>query len=150
MKLFDPLQKKYSLPKWEELDDVFDIGVIDEKDFSLKLVRSHVREKFQYVIHLLEPILHPDAVSYAELCECNVLSDVEKASLLEVYKRLIMIDRDFLIASLSSSEENDAMLIKKAFSAYKEIVPKLIPYFTKIRDSWNGATEKEEWAGYLG
>ena len=67
MVLYKDVQKKQSLPSWEELDQYFDADNIDEKDRTLKEVRKTISERIHYVTTIIEHIIMPEPGSYTEM-----------------------------------------------------------------------------------
>ena len=58
-KLYDPIKKKYKLPKFDDINREFEIAQIDPKGILVKEIRRCMLHKLQAIAHLFEIPLEP-------------------------------------------------------------------------------------------
>jgi len=54
---YEKLSKKYKLPKFEDMDQEFELRKIDEQVFLFKEIRRNMLHKLQNIMSYLEPSL---------------------------------------------------------------------------------------------
>jgi len=145
------LGKKYSLPKFGELDSAFEIsGIEDGKVFLLRKAIGKIAEKVDYYSGLLEHFMQPDPSSLSGMHELKFFSEEEKLKVYSVFKRLIKLNRSAIEADLSQDERKEAEYISLSLDEWKKLREELIPIVKKIRESWDKDSEMEEKLGYFG
>ena len=148
-KKYEALRKRHKLPGFEELDSEFEIGAIDSESFSLREVRRKVSEKVGDVSCIVAEVLHPET-NLVDLYESRVFNEQEKKGLFELYKRLMVADRNLAELSILNEEKLDAAFIKSFSAEWKGLKPQLIRFIRKLKESWEKETEEGETAGYMG
>ena len=84
------IQKKYSLPEFDKLNEDFHIEKVaeHESDYLIREVRRFVAEKILNYLRFVETILHPVNASMFVFSFIKTLSSEEKNILSDVYKKL--------------------------------------------------------------
>ena len=148
-KLYESLRKKYKLPGFDELDAEFEISAIEAESGLLREVRKQISEKVGNVSSLVEEVLQPDT-NLVNLYESRVFDEDEKKRLFELYKRLMVVDRNLVELMIANDEKLDAEFIKSFAAEWKKTKPELLRFIRKLRESWEKETEEGESAGYMG
>lgn len=150
MEEYESLSKKYSLPAYGELNHLFEISGLEEKEFLLREIRRHISDKLKSYTDILEDLIHPNSTvsAYHEL---KFISEEDKGLLFDMYAKLMKRIRASTLLDLKHEDEEDAAYINDIHSEWPEIQQKLVMLMTKLRDSWS----KEEIAdsslsSYLG
>lgn len=148
-KKYEPLMKKYSLPKLEELDREFDIGKIEAEDFILKEIRKKIAERFNSFRELLGEILQPEE-HIATLHESKYFEEGDRTKIFDVYKKIMLVSREASELSVKNDEKEDAEFIKRIFGKMPSIKAELLPIASKLKRSWEFDEEASEKLGYFG
>ena len=151
--LYSPLQKKYKLPAFSELNDDFDVEKLQDKetDHLLRLMRMVVIEKIANVVRFLELLINPSEAPtqlfiFAMLK--NVKSDTRK-EIEAIYKELSKIELSSLGLDIVYSEKEEAAFISEVSRVWNIEKPKIKDITQKLGMTWGKeAVEKER--GYLG
>ena len=148
-KRYESLRQKYKLPSLEELDSEFEISSLESETFLLREIRNKLGEKIRDVCGLVGEVLHPEA-NLADLYESRVFDEPEKQRLFELYKRLMVADRQTAELSVKNDEKLDAAFIRDFSQEWTKMKPELVKFIRRLRESWEKDTEQGEAAGYMG
>lgn len=146
---YEQLRKKYPLPDFESINNEFEISSIENKEFLLSEIRRKITERLEVYAKILESLLQPDTASLSAMHECKFIEDKEKEDIYNIYKKLMIIDRDSVIASLGGEKEN-ADFIKELLEDWLKLKEDIKPIIEKIRSTWKKETDIKEELGYLG
>ena len=149
-KEYEKLSKEYRLPKFKDIDLVFEISTLESTAFLLRNIIGKITEKIDYYTNLLEELLQPDASSLSGLHEIRFFTDDEKHKIYSLYKRLMKLNREAIETYLTQNEKNEASYIIDAFNKWLEIKKELLGYVVIMKESWDKETGMEEDLGYLG
>ena len=94
-------------------------------------------------------MLHPEA-NLADLYESRIFDEPEKQRLFELYKRLMVADRQTAELSVKNNEKLDAAFIRDFSQEWTKMKPELVKFIRRLRESWEKDTEQGEAAGYMG
>jgi len=147
---YESLSKKYRLPKFKDIDLIFEISTIESTAFLLRDIIGKIADKIDYYAKFLEEFLQPDTSSLSTMHEIRFFSDSEKARIYALYKRLMKLDREAIEVYLIADEKNEAVFIGNTFNKWMEIKKELLEYVKKMKESWDKETTMEEDLGYLG
>lgn len=143
------LQKKFDLPKYQQINQDFELSNIEDTDFLLRDIRRKITEKLSFYTKIIEDLMQPDG-SFSSLHECRALNEEEKDNIFNLYSELMMIDRDSVILSLQADDTKDAEFINISYKKWQEMKPKLLSLLKKIRLTWDEKTEPGEKVRYFG
>lgn len=146
---YQRVQKKFNLPSFEQLDQQFDIGSLEESNFPLRQIRRQISEVLETYAKLLEELMHPES-SISGLYELKALTDKDKDALFDNYRHLIRLLRYSLEIALKNSEQDDAVFINDLVKQWPQIRKSLLPLAKKLKDSWEQESQEHEDLGYLG
>ncbi len=133
---FEKFIEKYSLPSKKELEDELGLLSFDEDDdIIVELIKS-LRDKINKYIHFLEEMLQPDS-TIISLQESSNLSESEREKLFSLFKKLLLIQRTYLLVYLDGSFDDKIIYFKQLFAGWKDLKPQLRPFVQKAVDSWN-------------
>jgi len=142
------LEKKYSLPKFEEMNQEFLIeGLADvESELLIKHIRRIFIEKLSYFSKFIEVILNPSAggASLLIFSITKNLSQEDKKTLSEIYERLSALEIESFKREISFSEKEEAIFVKKIYSYWIEMKSSLLPILENIEEKWGNKSGKSE------
>ncbi len=148
-KQYEILRKTHSLPDFNKLNNEFEISSIENKDFLLNEIRRKITEKIGAYTKVLESLLQPDTASLSAMHECKFIEEDEKKNIYSIYKKLTVIDKNSIIASLGDEKEN-ADFINNSFQEWLGLKDSIKHTMKLIKSTWKKETNVKEDLGYLG
>lgn len=147
---YNQLKQKYSLPDYNCLDKEFEISTIESEFFILRDIIEKILERLDFFSGILEKILQPDTSSLKSIQESTFFDDSDQKEILDIFKKLTIINRRSLEISLDRDEAKEAEYIGFSYKLWKEIKPKLRNHLKKLQDSWKSETNIKASLGYMG
>ncbi|MEK6835744.1 MAG: hypothetical protein AABX55_01860 [Nanoarchaeota archaeon] len=129
---------KYKLPKFENLDEEFEISSanIKSKEFLLRNVRRRVNEKVVFYCRIIEGLLYPNANNIIGMFEIKAFNEDEKEEISKIYKRLMRYERGSLLIDVNPDDTKDVDYINNLLKEWKEFKQALTKITEKMRNSW--------------
>jgi len=149
-KEYENLSKKYELPRYKDIDLVFEVSTIENTNFLLRNVIGKIVEKIEYYTKLLEEFIQPDAASLSGMHEIRFFSDDEKRKIYVLYKKLMGLNRNAVEVDILQDESKEADYIVNALNTWQQIKDELTSFVKKMKECWEKETNVEEELGYLG
>jgi len=146
---YNELEKKFSLPSYEELNNDFEISSIEEEAFLLRAVRRKIAEKLDIYSKIIEQILMPES-NQASILECQLFSQEEKNKIYSLFKRIMYFDRMSIETSINETEEKTAEFINKFYKEWNSIKEQLKIIFSELKQGWTKEFNFKEDNNYLG
>ena len=80
---------KHKLPKFEDLDEEFEISNsnIKEKSFLLRNLRRRINDKVIFYCRIIEGLIYPSQGNIVSMYELKSFADDEKNLMSELYKK---------------------------------------------------------------
>jgi len=149
-KIYERLQKKFNLPNFSELNELFDIEEISfETDFLLRRIRRTIIEKISIYFRLVEVILNPSTAPLFFFRKIKKLAQMDRDLLSSNYETIGNLEAEAIILDLRYSEEKEAEFIKKIFSTFN-IIKKDISKIIEILITEKNNETRETKGSYLG
>jgi hypothetical protein len=147
---FTPLQSRFKLPSFEELDRHYDIGSIDDDCKRLVLdIAQKVHDRFDYVLKILEEVLQPET-SVATMQESAAFSEEERAEMFLLYRKLMYLFREAQALELEADEQKLGTFISSAHKEYISMLPQLISTIKHLQRVWKTEQSGSSELGYFG
>ncbi|MBS3151028.1 hypothetical protein J4443_01465 [Candidatus Woesearchaeota archaeon] len=149
---YEKLSKKYSLPKFEQLDEEFEIRAIelDKSGILIKAILRGITNKLNIFMSYLEPIITAPPQNIHSLIEVRNLSDADRSRVFEFYKEISVLLHENLAVELKSEREI-AQQIKKVWKLWPKIKGEEINLLDKTTLAWKKKEEspivKAEYSG---
>jgi len=134
--MYEDLQKLHGLPKFEDLDYIFEISAIEEDDFYLRNIRRHIIERLKVYIEILEDLIHPNSTVSA-YHECKFFDDEQKRKIYDLYGRLMSLVRSSNLLDLQQKPELDAGFIKDTHKSWPSLVDDMVKILKKLQACWS-------------
>lgn len=139
------LEKKYSLPKFDELNREFSIEKAEkDSEFLLKEIIHLMVDKFQNYIRFLENLINPTNASMFAFNLMKVIDPENKKKFSESYKKLSEIEINLIKLDIKPNEESEAKFIKEAFIKWREIQEDLYSVIEFAEKNWNNKQEQNK------
>ena len=150
-KEYSKIQKKHSLPSFEEMNREFQIEKISETETEhlIREVRRYMSEKFSNYMRFVEVVLNPTNVPMFIFSIVKAITQEERNKLVAVYKKLSKIEVDLIEVDLVFSEKKEADFIKNSHKTWHEIRDDLLSVVGVIRKNWDNKFEGKA-KGYFG
>jgi hypothetical protein len=145
---YHKLQKKYNLPKFEDINHDFEITAIDKTDFLLREIRKKISEKIELLAKLLEGVLQPET-TLTHFKESNVFSEEEREIIYTLFRKLMFYDRFSIETSLNETDAKTADFLKTFWKDWTSIKTSLEKTIKKIKESWEEETEFKQELSYI-
>tara|TARA_Y100000310_G_scaffold308328_1_gene351312 strand:- start:717 stop:1205 length:489 start_codon:yes stop_codon:yes gene_type:complete len=148
---YKELQKKYSLPSFEELDEDFQIEKTTEveTDHLLREMRKIIAEKLYNYLRFVETLLNPANAPMFIFSLVKSIGEDEKKELGEIYKKLATSEVKLIETDLVHSEEKEALFIKESYKLWQGIKKDLLKIIGHIKSNWDNKPEGKS-KGYFG
>jgi len=145
------LQKKYTLPKFEQLACDFDIekSVYRETSFTLRDIRRIIADRIGSYLSLFETLVNPAAPSAFIFSVLKNMSAGELKDVKDVYETLAKMQIKMAKIDIIYDEKKEAEFINQASKDWQELKPKIFSMFDNIESKMNNKEEKES-RGYVG
>jgi hypothetical protein len=147
--IYEPLQKKYSLPDFSLLDSEFDLYTLEYECYFLRGIRRKIAEKLESAIKMFDQVLHPEA-GFAAYREANTFNEADRENLLNLYRRLMYFHRLSTELDFTNSESADAKFINEFMKEWPNLKKSILSFVVRMKDSWQKDISKKEVVGYLG
>ena len=133
------LQKKYSLPDFDKLNEDFGIErVADvETDFLLREIRKFLADRIYAYLRFIEGILNPINATMFIFSIIKTLNGENKKKLSAVYKKLSRLEVDLLEIDLYYSADKESNFIKESFKIWQEMKEEILEVIKTIKSRWN-------------
>lgn len=149
-KEFLELQKKYTLPSFEDLDKLFDISLIDTFSSSLiRDIRKKIIDKVVGYVRLAELMLNPSQASPVFMVFLKEVNSEDKKLIDEIFKKFVPLEVEAFKLDVLFDESQEAKFIKDSYDVYDKISDVLLKTVCVMERNWNSSQIKEKKA-YFG
>ena len=139
------LQKKYSLPSFEQLNEEFDIGKSDfNQDTILRDVRKSMVNKFFAILSFTELLLNPTGGSMFYMFLVKGVNSKEKEILNKLFEELGDIEIDSFGLDINYNEKEEAKFIIEKSKEWQEIKKELAQVLDSLKKNWGSRATKKE------
>lgn len=145
------LQKKYSLPAFQQLNEEFDIEKVaeHETDCLLREIRKAIMDKAIAYLRFIEMLLNPTNAPMFFFALVKGLTAQDKRSLERIYEKLGSFEIDVIELDCRYNEKDEAEFIKKIAVEWKDIGNEMIKLVEILRRNWSQKSGKSN-RGYFG
>lgn len=139
----DKVLSENGLPS--KADFELELGVVsfeDDDDVVMELTKL-LREKIAKYISVIEDVLQPDS-SLISMQESSVFSEKERDSLFSLFKKIVLLQRTFILVNLDGSLDDRLAYLKQLFAGWKECKAQLRPFVQKVLLAWSDGQSLDE------
>ncbi|MEN9625697.1 MAG: hypothetical protein RL557_25 [archaeon] len=149
---YKPLAKKYNLPDFTSLNELFDIEeMTPDTEFFLRKIRRTLMEKISGYLRFVDVMLNPTSTPVFFYKKIKKLESSDKETLSQMYETFGDIETENLLLDLEYSEEKEAHFIKKIFEVFdKQIKKELIKIIHHLMNGRVAAEIKNNKVSYFG
>jgi hypothetical protein len=136
---YESIAEQHQLPAFAEMNAEFDLDTIDQNaPHLIKEVTKRMYERFEIFKKILETLVQPDA-SIISMQEAETLSAEEHERTQDLVRRLMLLDRELLLAELHNTDDAHAAFIRNGAKEWASIKRELEPLIRKLQDAWKEA-----------
>ncbi|MBI2451525.1 hypothetical protein HYV50_00435 [Candidatus Pacearchaeota archaeon] len=129
---YEKLQSKYKLPRFEELNENFEIEKIERNsDGLLRVIRKIMMEKIVNSLGFIEMLLNPMNAPRMYFSYIKAMNGEDRKSIENIYENLSKVSLFSLEREIDYNEKGEAELIKTISKTWQELKPD----FRKILDN---------------
>lgn len=144
-KKYADLGKKYGLPSFTELNNVFEIDKIErDSDTLLREIRKVLMDKVINYIRLFEMIFNPASAPPTFLAFVREIRAEERSSLEKVYKECVELELLALARELEHNEKAEAELIANIYKVMTGLKGDLTKVISMMSRNWRLQVSKKE------
>ena len=137
VELYSKLQKKYSLPSFEEMNSSFDIGRIKRDSGNLlRDIRRGMIDKIVYYLKLTEVMVNPASASPIFLMLLKEITNEDRKVIDSVLTSFVGLELAAHRLDIESNEKDEAELVLKIFSLWTEKKLELIRLISILERNW--------------
>ena len=142
-KVYLEIQKKYSLPDFDKLNEDFNIEKLAdvETEYLIREIRKFMADKFSNYLRFIETILNPVNAQVLVFTIIKTLGSAEKEILSEIYKKLAKKEVELIELDIQFSEEREAEFVKDSFAIWQGMKKDLLQIIGVIKKNWNNKVE---------
>ena len=148
-KAYSQLAARHALPPYADMERHFFISSIETDSLTLKDIRHKMMDKFEYVQHILEEVLNPDA-TLVTMAEMRAFSEPERDGMYGLFKRIMCVGRQAVLLNIDSEEKAEAAWIRQSFIVWRSELPKLSSIVSKLVRVWMEDVDLKTRVEYLG
>lgn len=142
---YDGLTRKYKLPAFKEVNEIFEIDRIErDTDCILREVRKAMMDKIVSYIRLVEMMLNPAQAPPMFMMFVKSISDGDRKVIEEVYKNFIELELRSLKLEIDYAEEDEAKAIKHIIDVWHGTESSLRSLIGIMEKNWNSKSEKKD------
>jgi hypothetical protein len=131
---YSEVEKIYSLPSFNELDENFEISKIEsESDTLIKFVRKTMMDKVLNSLNFIEMLLNPMNAPRMYLGYLKNLTEKDSVSMEKIYSEFSELSILSLEREIDYDEKLEAELIKRIFEKWNFVKPDFRQIFASIK-----------------
>jgi len=141
-KEYEIARKKHKLPKYEEINDDFEIEKLCDKetDFLIRNIRREMLEKMANYMRFLEALMNPSNAPFLFMALGNQVAEKEKKIIGDLYSKFGKYFIKSVELDNESSEKQEVELILEICKEWKEIKKD----FKELAATFNASFERKK------
>jgi len=145
---YSKLKAKYNLPDFRELNNAFEISLIEKDEFFLREIRRKIADKIGFFSAIMAGAISPEC-SPGAVIEFGNIDDDDAKKAFDVYKKLMYWERCSAQNAAICDEKKDAEFIRELNEAWKTLKNDVAEILEKLKEAWKKKTAKENGAYLL-
>lgn len=141
-------EKLTQLPEYEDLDDQFEISILELNKFFLRNIRRRMIEKVDFFAKILEIYLNPEPF-YSISIEMQEMNEEVMKCVNTVYKELMYFEKLSLQIAIDSTDEKEVNFICELYKSWPEIKKEVEMILQIAKDSWKQELKQDPRAKYF-
>src|SRR3989338_4306685 len=147
---YNELLKKYKLPKFDDLNEDFELEFIKKKPFLLRQIRRRINEKVIFFCRIIEGLLYPTQQHIINVTEMKNLPEEKKKYIEKMYRDLMYLERESLLLDVVPNDKKDAEYINNVFNFWSKMRKQVEDIVRIMQESWKKEDITKEKNNYFG
>ncbi len=130
---------KHKLPEFNRLNEEFEVSRIEseyKKEFLLRDIRRKINDKLIFFCRIIEGLLFPTHANIISMLESKFFDENTKKRVLDLYKQLMIFERESLRLDIIPDDEKDARYINDVFNKWLEYKKEMKNIVDIMQDAW--------------
>ena len=140
---------KHKLPKFDDINNEFELEFIKDKPFLLRQIRRRMNEKVIFFCRIIEGVLYPTQQHITNATEIKNFSEDKKKEVHKIYKSLMQYERQSLLLDVTPNDKDDVKFINDVFNFWKKTKKEMENIVKLMKESWKKefSSEKNNYFG---
>jgi hypothetical protein len=140
---------KHKLPKFDDINNEFELEFIKDKPFLLRQIRRRMNEKVIFFCRIIEGVLYPTQQHITNVTEIKNFSETKKKEVHKIYKSLMQYERQSLLLDVTPYDKEDVKFINDVFNFWKKTKKEMENIVKLMKESWKKefSSEKNNYFG---
>lgn len=150
--VYEKLRKKYDLPKFDELNNEFEISSIKQltkTDFPLRVIRRRITDKLAMFCNILQSLLLPNTGSAINMFEIKLFNEEDKTKIEKLLADMMFLERKSLLLDITSDEKVEAEFLRTSWKQWPRFSVEMAKIAEKMSEGWR-LEEKSDKTQYFG
>ena len=150
-KQYKKIEKKYSLPSFNKLNEEFDIERVSEKetDFLLRELRKTIMDKVLAYMRFTELLLNPANGPMFFFAAVKGLNLNEKTLIDDLYKKLAGLEIEVISRDNIYNEKKEAEFVVRIYKDWQKVKEEIEEIVQILKKNWDSKGQKND-KGYFG
>ncbi|MBS3133622.1 hypothetical protein J4214_00135 [Candidatus Woesearchaeota archaeon] len=130
---------KHNLPNFNKLNDEFEVSRNQndyEKEFLLRDIRRKMNDKVIFFCRIIEGLLFPTHANIISMYETKYFDENTKKVILDLYRQLMIFERESLKLDINSESEKEAKYINDVYNKWIEYKKEMKNMIELMQDAW--------------
>lgn len=140
----------HKLPRFDDMNNDFELELIKTKHFLLRQIRRRVNEKIIFFCRIIEDLIYPTQQHIINITEIKNFSEERKKKLQEIYRELMYYERVSLMLDVIPDDKKDAEFINDVFNFWRKMKKQMEDVVKIMQESWKKEDISSEKNNYFG
>ncbi len=149
---YEKLRVKYDLPKFDDLNNEFEISSIKQfntSDFPLRLIRRRITDKLAMFCNILQSLILPNTGSVVNMYEIKLFGEEERHKIDKLLADMMHLERRSLLLDINSNDKAEAEFLKEIWDQWENFSTEMAKIADKMSHGWK-QEEKTDKTQYFG
>lgn len=149
---YENLRKKYDLPKFDELNNEFEVSSIkqfEKSDFPLRVIRRRITDKLAMFCNILQSLILPNTGSAINMFEIKLFDEDDRTNIEKLLAEMMFWERKSLLLDIKSEEKEETEFLKLVWKEWALFSVEMVKIAEKMSLGWR-KEEKTDKTQYFG
>lgn len=149
---YENLRKRHDLPKFEDLNNEFEVSSIkqlEKTDFMLRVIRRRITDKLAMFCNILQSLILPNTGSAINMFEIKLFDEDDRTNIEKLLAEMMFWERKSLLLDIKSEEKEEAEFLKTVWNEWPLFSVEMVKFAEKMSLGWR-KEEKSDKTQYFG
>lgn len=138
------MEELKKIKNFADLKSEYDLS---SEDKTINSIIHKIMDRTEFYNKILLDVLQPE--DFNAMHECINFTEVEKTKIFELYKELMILNRELLKVLIKNLESEKISAIEESDKKLRNIKPEILNIIEKLQKSWSSSSKKTS-VGYFG